>query len=358
MLQKIGRTIGYSALNILTIITLISGVVFTSITANNVKSWLASSNLYNDAVYSTISSEYIESLDTGVEKSILTTGFTQAFPPSFVQKSSETIVDSTFSWLQGKTQTVEFNIDVTEPKTQFAQTLSSYAIERYNKLPACPNRSLPKSTDPLKIDCRLPAGLLNIQSEAKKYEETIKNNPNFFPGNTITSKNIDALNPDRNPYNYSQLPQAYQRISLVPFVLAALVLVIYGWWGLLSKHRRRFFTRASINILFTSMCAAVIFAFSVTSLRALQEEALKNTELAPQLKTDFLKLFDAVMATWTKNIYIAAGVLGGAALMVLTYLYFTRTKNPNSQKPNTDDALQDAKAKFQAAAKNNKETKQ
>ncbi len=77
----------------------------------------------------------------------------KSFPAGDLEQKTNTVVDSTFVWLSGKTAKPDFRLDFTQNKQQLATELGSYAQSRVENLPRCSLANLPDTYDPLTLKC-------------------------------------------------------------------------------------------------------------------------------------------------------------------------------------------------------------
>ncbi len=137
------------------------GVLHVVGNAASVKKILASSGIYNSIVSSALdqannSSDKNNNLN--LTDPAIKAAAESTFDPTFVQNTTEKVIDGTYDWLNGKTTQPNFNIDLNTVKATFAIKVGDAAAARAATLPACPANSLPPSSDPFSAAC-LPKGI-------------------------------------------------------------------------------------------------------------------------------------------------------------------------------------------------------
>src|SRR4051812_48563018 len=95
------------------------GVNRTVGTSGKVKHILAESGIYDTVLPSVL--DQTKQIDTSageisLENPQIKAAAQSAFTPQFIQTSTESVIDSVFDWLNGKTATPQFKIDLSGPK--------------------------------------------------------------------------------------------------------------------------------------------------------------------------------------------------------------------------------------------------
>lgn len=119
-----------------------------------VKGWLASSGVYDKALDSLLRVTTDTSQDPLV-RGAAQQAFVQTFEGTFVRESTETALNASYDWLEGKTNAITFAIPIQEKETEFYANMAAVLVPKLQALPACPTR-IPVSTTT--ITC-LPQGV-------------------------------------------------------------------------------------------------------------------------------------------------------------------------------------------------------
>lgn len=103
-----------------------------------VKSWLATSGVYNQALGNLVQvSTNNATTDSLVTGTVLQNALNKTFPPSYLQQNTNTVIDATYDWLEGKKNTITFNIPVQQKATEFSSNLANELEPVIAKLPTC-----------------------------------------------------------------------------------------------------------------------------------------------------------------------------------------------------------------------------
>jgi hypothetical protein len=136
-----------------------------------------------------------------------------ALPPNVLQQNVEAIINGAYDWLDGKTETVVVNLDLTDEKKAFIDALGNEAISRAASLPACTQQQT-SDFDPLSSNC-IPSGV-NVAAQANKIKEELASSKDFLPDTNITSEDLkvgdegnkqlisDAFSPAKKVYGYGR----------------------------------------------------------------------------------------------------------------------------------------------------------
>lgn len=152
--------------------TAITGISKTIANPEHIKSYIAHSGIYDDAV-PVILHFFIQSFQKAGEgekyfsdiqgriinpKDPFGQMIQEVLRPEFLRQSVDTIIDASFAWLRGETEKPEFEIVFAKDKQTMQRFLSVLFTEKIRALPACSNDFiLTKNFDPFNATCR-PAG--------------------------------------------------------------------------------------------------------------------------------------------------------------------------------------------------------
>jgi hypothetical protein len=141
---------------------------------DTVKGWFQKSGFYDeiaDVVLEKIKDDQTSTQDKATEqipvndpqiqsvvKSILT--------PAFLQKNVETLLDSSYGWLNGTAPKLDFSIDLTSAKQQLAASLGEFVKNRVDGLSVCAGGEASSDFDGFNATCR-PSGVTGASIGAK-----------------------------------------------------------------------------------------------------------------------------------------------------------------------------------------------
>lgn len=174
-----------------------------------------------------------------------------AASPTFLQSQVEGFLDNIYTWIQGESEQLAFQIDLTEVKTKLADGLVSAARTRLATLPACNGPVDPAAFDPFTAEC-VPRGLdANLAAEQVRSEvDKLIKNP------VITQNDIKNDQSQTLEQQLQAIPTAYSRLVLGLWLGVGLILLLAAALVLLSLTRRAGLKRA--GIIFTSVGVATI----------------------------------------------------------------------------------------------------
>lgn len=187
----------------------------------------------------------------------------KAFPPTTLQTHTNTIIDSVFSWLQGRQQNVRFTIDFTANKTLLGNSLSEYAFTNLAFKDQCAVQ--PDVFDPFTSDCR-PANFDIFQGQ-KDFAEQIKSSEGFLGNTILTEQNLPKNKSGKNIFDqYSYAPRLYAWLGRAPILLGgATILAAIGYiWG--SHNKRSGVMRLGKGVVANSLTLIItpfVFGFAI-----------------------------------------------------------------------------------------------
>jgi hypothetical protein len=251
-------------LSLVLFFTLLDGVFAASIDIalshpTKVEAWLNESGLYSSFVTTAIkqasSSANNDSSSSGVSlsDSAVQQAAEAAFSPSLIQGDVNTFLNSNYAWLEGKTPTPNFTIDLSSAKQSFAQQVGQKVETYLNSLPVCTpaqTEAALQSNDPLLLNCR-PARLNPTASGAQVSQQLAGNNG--FLGKTVITAN--SINPNggshqSEPYykQFSYAPRIYQLATKLPWALGGLVALCMAGIVFINPSKRKGMRRIAYTL--------------------------------------------------------------------------------------------------------------
>ncbi|HWB39313.1 MAG TPA: hypothetical protein VG604_03690 [Candidatus Saccharimonadales bacterium] len=248
------RRILTSLLSVLLFICLMAVVTAVSFNLNlskpdRVESWLQQSDIYGHwiADVTNQSQQSTGGQDNSGSVSLSDAAVKQAaesaFSPKLIQSDVQEFLDGNYSWLQGKTDKPQFNINLTSAKAQFANQVGQYVKTYLKGLPVCTTGQLSQilnpNQDPLSLTCR-PAAM-NVDAEADQVTQQLANGSNFMSNTLITPATLTAGDESSQPYftKVSFLPKIYSWAKKLPLILAvsSVVLTVLIFFSATTRRR-------------------------------------------------------------------------------------------------------------------------
>jgi hypothetical protein len=269
-----------------------------------------------------------------------------AFPPSFLQKETESVIDSFYTWVNGKTPTLQFHLDLTEAKTRLANGVQQYAQAHLNSLPPCPANNIPSDVDPFSATC-VPKGVDTAAIAAKARDQIIGGDflkdPNFS-ADTIKTNNGKTLQQQVN-----KVPVAYKRGVQTMYGFGILAVLFGVAVVFLSAYRRGGIRKVAITaIVVGAVSAALAWAVGVVFHAASARLAAQNHTTSQPLQRQATDLVETLIRDMRNQWVIYGLVLVAAGIITLVVLKLTLPKateapgvpleHPEGSLPNTPAA--------------------
>ncbi|HVO86754.1 MAG TPA: hypothetical protein VMT23_03500 [Candidatus Binatia bacterium] len=204
------------------------GVVRTVGSPKPVKHILADSGIYSTIIPSLLDQAKQQSSDDGsfsLTNPIVKAAAVQTLSPAFIQKNAETIIDSVYAWLDGKTAEPDFYIDLSTAKAAFAESVATQVEQKAATLPVCTDESTDSSFDALSATC-LPQGL-SPQQAADSVKNSLLGGKGFLDNPVITAASIKNGQSGKSVFadQLKSVPKQYQRAKKSPYLLIGLSLI-------------------------------------------------------------------------------------------------------------------------------------
>jgi hypothetical protein len=210
-----------------------------------VKSWLASSGMYDKALRSLFNLESNQDVAT---KEDMQNAFDTTFPPNYIKQQTETVLDATYDWIDGKKPNISFSIPIKDKRDEFTANLIKQVQPRIAALPQCPSHSSPNTTKPTCIPQGTKADdftkqLLNISSD------------DSFLAQPITPQSL--VQSGQQVPNIPALPMYASYIRTLTLALPAGILLCAAAYVLLTDSKLKGLAIISRRTFFHALLIAV-----------------------------------------------------------------------------------------------------
>lgn len=290
---------------------------------DSVKNLISGSGIYNDIVKSALDQAAKSGgTDSALFSSpVVANAANKAFSPQFLQTSTNQAIDGIYRWLEGKTPTPDFKINLTGAKTNFAEYVGQAAEEGATRLPRCSITTLSSLSssslsDPLNADC-LPPGITPAEVGAQARSQ-ILNAQGFMDNPTITASDLKGSAPNQTIFTdqLKQLPVSYRLAKQTPYILILLSLLLSAAVVFLYADRLKGLRHAGIIVLLVGLVLLALAAgLSTISHRAIQPAINTNSSL---IQADIQRLVNELVrsAEHTLEIFGAIYGIGGLAAII------------------------------------------
>jgi hypothetical protein len=336
-------------LSIVLLVSLVGGVAAISFDRSlshpgKLESWLSDSKIYDRLPAAALVQTQKSGTDSGAGSISLSDPAVQqaartAFPSDLLRHSANTLLDSNYDWLAGKTATPNFSIDLSSAKQNFAKLVGQAAATHLAALPVCTPAQLAQLSipvDSLSVSCR-PA-ILTAQAEGARITEAVGNSNDLLSDPVVTagSLNQDLKNGQGQPYyqKVSWAPKAYRAALKLPWVLGGLALLSGLGIIFIAPSRRRGTRRIGAVLLLAGIILVIEKLVADAFVKKFANTTLHNT-LASQLKqpiSDFLHKGEPQLVQpylWFGILFVIAG------LIILVGIFKTRGRNAKPKTPGT-----------------------
>lgn len=301
------------------------------------KTWFAQSGIYDQVVTNSINSAQ-NSVGTGADTTAISLKDPEVqkvarsvFSPQLVQQNVETFIDSNYLWLQGKTDTPNFRIDLTQTKQMFAQKAGQSVLAHLSSLTVCTPEQLAQlqtsgTINPLSVACR-PANI-DPQTEANKVTQQLSSGP-FIDQPVITAQTVGSnyATAGSRPYfeAFSNAPQIYQITKVLPYVLGFTTLLIIGALVALSESRRVAARRIGFVFLLSGIILLIIKVVADYLLNEIEHHVFTNQN-ASQLQQPLTSIAHNVEHSLVHADLISGLICLAVAIALFICLQVTRDK--------------------------------
>lgn len=220
-----------SALFSLCIITLAVTTSFNSVFGrpDTLKTTLQQSKVY-DSLAASVGDNIAKNAqaETGLpaENPLVQNAITKVITPQKLQGYSEQAIDGTYSWLEGKTETPNYQLDLASLQGELGASAGDAAAQHVQTLPVCTLAQLrqldPATADPFSLPCQPPN--VNIAAERQKVVNELTANNTITEDNTLTAQDATDEQGQNVFQNLAYIPVVFQWSKFLPWVAGVLAI--------------------------------------------------------------------------------------------------------------------------------------
>lgn len=317
----------------------IAAINLTVLNQNYIKRSLVNAQTYENIVPTMLN---LATSSTGVYKTnqpseqtlqSLAPVITKSITPKFVQTTTESIIDGTFTWLKGNTPEPFFVIETSAVKAGLQRDTADYLQARLLALPVCAANTT--TIDPLTTDCRPPQVSESVADTAAV--ELVQSMP-LLSAPEISANSLGLSNAISQKQIAKHLPTAYKVSTLLPYIFAAIslacgVIIIFAS-TLRSKGWKRvghsFVWAGALLMLAGLLAAALTKRFGTMTLgdATQQQFVFIDTIFTPLANT-----LSISVSLYTLYFGVVYAIIGALCYAVSHKLHIENTKLDNDNTP-------------------------
>jgi hypothetical protein len=272
------------------------------------------------------SSTYDAKIDAKTLKE-LEAPISRAITPTFLQTTTEAVVDGTFVWLKGSASAPTFKINVATVKSALQTNLNNYLQKRVTDLPICAKGTNYGTFDPLKATCRPPIAV--DQSDISQAASDVIDSIPLFQNAEISTDSLGIaknFTPDK-PIHFA--PTIYGVLTKLSYVFGALVLTSGLFLVLLTKEKYKAWKTIGHTLLFAGFFLVVVGALSLFFANKFQAGFLGNAsaqqlDFANTIFTPISKIITTSLADYSLYFGVGYAIIGAGCYAVAHKLKLNR----------------------------------
>ncbi len=253
---------------------------------------------------------------------------TDAVPASFVQQTTETVIDGTFGWLQGKTTIPQISVQTATVKNNLQQSLSTYIYKRLTSLEVCQKGTNYDNFDPLATPCRPPVALQD--SEIQKYTADLIAQLPFLNKPEISLESLELTKAFASDSPSQKAPFVYSVAAKLPYILGLLAVICGVALVILSAQKMQAIRTVAHTF---AWAGGILILFSALTLFFNGRASNQLLGSSSQAQATFVKtIFSPIISEFTKTAADYTLYLGVAYCFIGAILYvIARRKHENRQ---------------------------
>lgn len=251
----------------------------------------------------------------------------ESIPPEDLEKYTNIVIDSVYSWLSQESPSLKFAIDLTESKQRLASGLSDYAVNRLQLLPVCSVQT--SEIDPFSATCQ--PEIIDFKSEQLKLEQQILYESGILENPVFTEESIFGNSTDQSfKEQYKDVPTYYSLLKNAPIylglILLTLALIVIFNSSTKKKGIRKIgrgLVGACVSLVFFTVLFSFVLPEVTGTLPILQSSGTGIDSLLNQVTVDFGQDYSLMIIKISAPL-----ILIGAGMII----YAERGKNKKDYK--------------------------
>ncbi|HMH70350.1 MAG TPA: hypothetical protein VK502_03035 [Candidatus Saccharimonadales bacterium] len=304
------------------VLALLVSIYFTIDQPQTIKQTIAASGIYNVVTQDILAQQADPTLSIPMNDPGVQHAFEQALPPTFLQNSSEQVIDGMYAWVHGTALSPAFSINLAPVKRTFADNIATYVQQKLDTLPTCTQQIvLPASLDGVLALTCMPRGASSATISGATRQEII-NSKLLAENNTIDGTSLKDEQGRPIADRLSFIPQMHQYYLASLYVLPVLILLCGAAIIYWSTSKRAGVKRIAWLLITTGITSMILAALQVWLLHA--GVGLLGTPISgpPALQDKVLFILDA-LATLVRTWWFSFGagyLLAGIVILIILRL--------------------------------------
>ncbi len=253
---------------------------------------------------------------------------TKAFPPQALQASTQTVIDSFYNWLKGKTPQPDYVVDFSPNVILLSRGLSNYAFGRLASLPVC--LQAPAEVDPFTATCQ-PKNFDFATAQAE-LQTALEKDGAILPQKRFTVHDLPKTgNGQTIVERVHYAPTLYTFVFAAPAILIGLIPLLGLFIVWLSDHKRRTVQALGYTILSTTLFLVLTpLIFSFVTRRLTGSLQSQPAAVGSDLQAITADVSNKLNATFNSLIVEFGTIAAGIGLLVIVGERMTRPKSKYS----------------------------
>ncbi len=227
-------------------------------TPDNLKSALQKGKVYEvvaDGLAKNVSAEPLAEQHIRIDQKTVQNAAEAAITSELVQENSEKIIDGTYSWLDGTTQTPDFTLDTKKIQQQMSTNLANAAVTRVQKLPPCTPEQVqtmrPNTLDPFSLPCQPPG--FSAATIRKQLARDLASQGGLLQSDPIESGDITTPDGQNVFTQANRIPGMFQLGQKLPWIFGFLAIISAAIVMYFAEPRLRGVKSLSISLIITGL---------------------------------------------------------------------------------------------------------
>lgn len=240
-----------------------------------------------------------------------------AVMPSYVQASTERLIDGIYAYIRGEAVTLDLSVDVGDAKTRFADSMAQYVRQKFEALPRCQELKIPSTSieSLLEATCA-PVGISSQQAASYARDEIL--HAALFSNDRLDVAGLVSVRETFLRAYVDEIRAMYPAFIMLVYVLPIAAFILIFCVLLLASSRRRgvkiianvFMTAGIIGLLVGLVAiglAAIILDVSQASNAAMGSLKIATADVLNGLRMWWLGVASLFVAI-SIILYITLGI--------------------------------------------------
>lgn len=254
-----------------------------------------------------------------------------AIVPSYIQASTERLVDDIYAYIRREAATLNLSVDVGDAKTRFADSMAHYVRQKFEALPQCQELKIPSTSieSLLEATCT-PIGISSQQAASYARDEIL--HTAFFSNDRLDVAGLVSVREAYLRTYIDEIRAVYPSFIMLVYILPVTAFMLIFCVVFLTSSKRRG-VKIIANVFVAAGIASLLVGLVVIGLVTiiLGDASQASSTAMGSLKIATAEILSGICTWWfgTSGLFVV--------ISIVLYIILAATKPSKAQSEITKD---------------------